>query len=176
MSLYFVRHGQTDWNAQAKIQGRSDIELNEEGIKQAYQTAALFQNIKIDKIYCSPLKRAKQTAEIINEVCKAEVVVEKELQERCFGEYEGVNVRSLNIYLWSFDTPLCDGAESMDDFFLRVQKVVEKVKNEACEKNVLFVAHGGVFLPVYDYFNRLDRSDNLRKYIPTNCSLTSFSF
>ena len=67
MKIYVTRHGQTDWNVQGKTQGRADIELNEVGIKQAKQTKEELKNIDIDLIICSPLKRAKKTAEIINE-------------------------------------------------------------------------------------------------------------
>ena len=176
MSIYYVRHGKTSWNAQCKLQGRSDIELDEDGIKQAYQTAALLKDIHIDKIYCSPLKRAIQTANIINEVCNAEFVLEPALLERCFGEFEGLNLQEHKVYIWSFEENLCEHAETMQDFFTRVQSFVESVKKEACEKNVLFVAHGGVYLPIHEYFYGLNRKDDLMKYVPENCTVTTFTF
>ena len=66
MKIYVVRHGQTNWNVKGKIQGKSDIELNEKGIEQAKELKELIKNYDINLIISSPLKRAKQTAEIIN--------------------------------------------------------------------------------------------------------------
>ena len=66
MNLYLVRHGQTDWNIQGRIQGSTDIELNSTGLNQAQKTAELLKNIDFDVIYSSPLKRTVDTAKIIN--------------------------------------------------------------------------------------------------------------
>ena len=67
MKIYVLRHGQTSWNVDRKIQGKQDTELNEVGIKQAYEAKKKFNTLNIDLIMCSPLKRTKQTAQIINE-------------------------------------------------------------------------------------------------------------
>ena len=68
MSIYVVRHGQTDYNVKKLYQGRKDIPLNEIGKKQAMEMAEKFRDIKIDKIFVSPLTRAKQTAECISKI------------------------------------------------------------------------------------------------------------
>ena len=65
--LYIMRHGKTDWNAKHKLQGRTDIPLNEEGIQMAEQAKEKYKDVNFDICYCSPLVRAKQTAEIILE-------------------------------------------------------------------------------------------------------------
>ena len=65
MEILLVRHGQTEWNLLTKVQGKADVELNEQGIKQAEETRNYLKNEKIDLILCSPLKRTMQTAEII---------------------------------------------------------------------------------------------------------------
>lgn len=67
MEICLVRHGETDWNKVGKIQGHTDIELNENGIRQAYACAEYLNNAPFELIITSPLKRAKQTAEIIAE-------------------------------------------------------------------------------------------------------------
>ena len=64
MEILLTRHGQTEWNVLGKVQGRADIELNEKGIKQAEETRKVLENINMDLIICSPLKRAAQTAKI----------------------------------------------------------------------------------------------------------------
>ena len=80
MKIYVTRHGQTDWNLEGKTQGRVDIELNEVGIKQAKQTKEKLKNIDIDLIICSPLKRAKKTAEIINEGRNIPIIYDEEIK------------------------------------------------------------------------------------------------
>lgn len=65
MKLYLVRHGQTNWNLEGRIQGQTNIPLNDKGRKQAQQAKEKLQNIPIDLIICSPLMRARETAEII---------------------------------------------------------------------------------------------------------------
>lgn len=66
MRLLVTRHGQTDWNVQKKVMGRCDEPLNEKGFEQAEETRKKLLDENIDLIICSPLKRAKQTAEVIN--------------------------------------------------------------------------------------------------------------
>ena len=63
MKIYIIRHGQTDWNVQRKIQGTSDIELNSTGIKQSEEARKIVKELELDFIICSPLKRARKTAE-----------------------------------------------------------------------------------------------------------------
>ena len=84
--IYFVRHGQTDWNKAGRIQGHTNTELNNEGRKQAQIVKEKLNGIKFDKVFASPLKRAKETAQIISE---QEIVFDDRLKERCNGELEG---------------------------------------------------------------------------------------
>lgn len=89
MRLLLTRHGQTDWNVLGKIQGQTDIELNEIGIKQAEATREKIANQKIDVIISSPQKRAKKTAEIIAKGRNIPIIIDKEIEERNFGKFEG---------------------------------------------------------------------------------------
>ena len=91
MRLYVLRHGQTDYNKEGKFQGQSDIELNEEGRKQARITAKKLENIKFDKVYVSPLKRAIETAKIVTNN-KLELEIDNRIMERSFGKLEGKKV------------------------------------------------------------------------------------
>lgn len=164
----------TEWNKERKLQGNSDIPLNETGIQQAHETRKLFSNINIDKVYCSPLTRARQTAEIIGQDMDCKIVVEKRLAERCFGEFEGTVLGKNHVYLWSFDKPLCPHAEDMSDFFARVQSFIKDIQKESEEKNILLVAHGGVYLPVHEFYYGLDRNMDLMTIVPENCTVTKF--
>jgi len=90
MKFILVRHTTTDWNLQKRCQGRIDIELNEQGIKQAEEVAKQLLNLGITKIASSDLKRAKQTAEIINKELNLELILEPGLRECDFGEIGGM--------------------------------------------------------------------------------------
>ncbi len=63
--LYIMRHGRTNWNEQQRLQGRTDVPLNEEGRAMAKQAAGTYANVHFDVCFCSPLRRAKETAEIL---------------------------------------------------------------------------------------------------------------
>jgi uncharacterized phosphatase len=88
-SFYFVRHGQTDWNIQHKAMGSQDIALNDRGILQAHQAALLLNNEPIATIVTSPLRRARQTADIIAQYMHVPVLENPGLSEACWGEKEG---------------------------------------------------------------------------------------
>jgi len=88
MDLYLIRHGETDWNRQGKIQGHIDIPLNKTGIEQAGELAVRMQDLELTQIISSDLSRAMKTAEIINERHRARLVKDSRLRERNYGDYE----------------------------------------------------------------------------------------
>ena len=83
-SFYFVRHGQTDWNIEKRIMGQQDIPLNDVGRKQAQKIRTLLDNYHVTTIFCSPLLRARQTAEIIAQERPYAIHQIANLQEQCF--------------------------------------------------------------------------------------------
>ena len=88
--LYIMRHGKTEWNELHKLQGRTDIPLNENGRKMAREAGKRYREIHFDICYCSPLIRAKETAELVLEGRTVPIVTDDRLMEMCFGEYEGI--------------------------------------------------------------------------------------
>ena len=90
MDIYLIRHGETDWNKTKRLQGVTDIPLNACGIELAEKTAEGLKDVPFDRIYTSPLIRAKKTAEIIRGDRPVELVVTDGLKEISFGEYEGL--------------------------------------------------------------------------------------
>src|SRR5690606_40156857 len=92
-TICLIRHGETDWNAQRRIQGRTDIPLNEKGIQQARECRDFLKNSEWDVIITSPLKRAKQTAEIINEALNIDLIEMDDFIEKSFGDVEGVTLQ-----------------------------------------------------------------------------------
>ena len=90
MKIYYVRHGQTDFNLMKKMQGGgTEKDLNETGINQAQETKKNLENIKFDVILCSPMNRAKQTAQIIDNGRNLPIITDERIRERKLGEYEG---------------------------------------------------------------------------------------
>ena len=91
MKILFVRHGKTEWNNQKKMQGSVDIPLSDDGIEHAKIMAKKLKDTKIDVAFCSPLDRAKQTMDIINNSRenKIPVITEEALTERNYALYEG---------------------------------------------------------------------------------------
>ena len=103
MEIIITRHGQTEWNVLGKVQGLADIELNEKGIEQAKETSKILKNEKIDLIICSPLIRARQTAEIINQGRNIPIIYDEGIIERNFGEFEGINKKEFDfVGYWHF--------------------------------------------------------------------------
>src|SRR5919112_3187296 len=89
-TLLLARHGETDWNRELRIQGSSDIELNELGRRQAQGLAQELTDVDLDAIYASDLARARQTAEAVAATHGLEVKLDSRLRERSFGSWEGL--------------------------------------------------------------------------------------
>ena len=90
MRLYIMRHGETDWNKEKRLQGQSDIELNEFGRNLAYKTKEGLKDVQVDLVITSPLKRARETALIVKGDREIPVIEDARIEEMCFGEYEGL--------------------------------------------------------------------------------------
>ena len=91
MMIYFVRHGETEWNREGRFQGREDIPLNDSGVAQAHRPAEFFKNRNISRIITSPLMRARETAGIIADahVVPVDIIPDERLTERDLGELSG---------------------------------------------------------------------------------------
>ena len=87
--LYIMRHGKTDWNVLHKLQGHTDIPLNEEGRRMAEAAREQYKDINFDVCYCSPLIRARETAQIFLEGREVPIICDDRLMEMSFGVYEG---------------------------------------------------------------------------------------
>lgn len=176
--IYFVRHGQTDYNLNEIIQGAIDIELNETGIKQAYEAKEKLKNIQFDRIYSSPLKRARKTAEIISENNNVKVEVDDRLKEISFGINDGNKYGSYDyIGFWNYNNPhLYPGAENVRDFVKRVGEFLDTLKDVDAE-NILLVSHGGVSKAVAAYFKGIPENGQVNELAKVeNCEVLEFDF
>ncbi|MBQ7926135.1 MAG: histidine phosphatase family protein [Lachnospiraceae bacterium] len=134
MLLYMIRHGETDQNKEKRLQGRSDIELNAYGRELAQITAGALQKVAFDRIYTSPLKRAKETAYILKGDRQIPIIIEKRIQEISFGEYEGHCYKKEN-----YDIPDPD----FNFFFTAPEKYRPAPSGESFEA---IIARTGAFL------------------------------
>lgn len=149
MIVYIIRHGQTEWNVLRKFQGRTDIPLNEKGREVAEWTKEGLKNIVFDVVYTSPLKRAKETAQIIAGDRDISIIEDERIIEMNFGSYEGVEARLQDDNLKQFlvapekyAAPL-DG-ETIEDVLKRTEVFWEELisKPEMQDKTVLISTHG----------------------------------
>src|SRR5579884_1391455 len=88
--LLLVRHGETDWNAEGRLQGHTDRPLSDFGRRQAKELAERLSGERVDAIYASDLARARETAEIVGERLGLPVVIDPDLREKNWGSWEGL--------------------------------------------------------------------------------------
>lgn len=140
-----VRHGQTDWNLQHRIQGSTDIPLNETGRGQAVEAADALADGDIiwTRIYSSPLGRARETAEIIAGILGLDApLIEPRVAERSFGAVEGLTDEE-RAASYPIGTAV-PGSESRAELRARGMAGIEAIADAHPSENVIVVAHGGV--------------------------------
>lgn len=152
MNLYFVRHGQTDWNIQRLTQGWTDIPLDETGIKQAeaLRDKLAQSNLKFDAVYSSPLQRVHRTAEIVTSE-NYEIMLDDRLKERNCGKFEGKPRDLIFNYEIDFLDPVVNsdafGVEPINHMTERVRAFLEELKSKyADDANILIFTSNGVML------------------------------
>jgi len=186
MNLYIIRHGESIWNNANKIQGNSDPGLSKLGMLQARLLAKRFADIKVDKIYSSPLSRSYQTARAISKALKLKIVKREGLKEIGLGEWENRTPEEIDrLYNNKYQRWLevgptkvkIPGAEGIASFRRRVDRVFADIIKENRDKdNIAVVTHGGV---IASFLARLICADFdrliLKLHLPNTCvTLVSF--
>jgi broad specificity phosphatase PhoE len=138
MRITTIRHGETDWNLERKLQGSCDIELNATGLAQAERLAARLADEPCDIIFTSDLTRARKTAEIINTRHGAELVASSKLREASFGEFEGKSLHDPAVT--KAFSKYAD--ERAPDYFKQVQSYLSEITS-CGKKNIFIVGHFG---------------------------------
>ncbi len=164
--LCIVRHGETAWNAEHRVQGQLDVPLNAIGQAQALAASKVLSQEKFDAIYSSDLSRARQTAQQTATLFSMNIIEEKELRERHYGIFERltyaeVKVRYPEDYArfeardreYAFRT-----GEALKDFFARSIAVISKIANGHENQSVLVFTHGGVLDMLYRHITGLPLS------------------
>ena len=152
-----VRHGETAWNADSRLQGQLDIALNDTGIWQARRVAQALGEEPVSAIYASDLARAWHTAQEIAQAHGIEVKAEPGLRERAFGHFEGRTFAEIDAELpeqarlWRTRDPefMPDGGESLLTFRERVTTTAARLAERHPGELVVMVAHGGVMDVLY---------------------------
>ncbi|SER75313.1 uncharacterized phosphatase [Gracilibacillus ureilyticus] len=149
-TVCFVRHGETDWNASGRIQGATDIPLNENGKRQARECRDHLRKDHWGVLISSPLQRAKKTAEIINEALQLPLVTMDDFVERSFGKAEGLTVEQRKQQYPDGNYP---EQETREELSKRVILGMEKLQQKYPGKKILLVAHGAVINAILSIFS-----------------------
>lgn len=162
-TLILIRHGETEWNREGRVQGHLDSALTAEGVAQAEACALRLQSESFDHVYASDLVRARRTAGILNASPKLPVRYEPALRERCYGIGEGKTYLELDAMYpelssrsRSTDADFAiTGGESRRQFHQRITGVLPQIVEAHAGKRILVVTHGGVLGVIYRWLNDL---------------------
>jgi probable phosphoglycerate mutase len=137
--VYLVRHGETAWSLSRQLTGRADIPLTPCGEAAARELGGLLHGRRFAQIWVSPLKRARQTADLAG--VGAEARIDEDLSEWDYGEYEGKRTAEVEAQRpgWNLFEHGCPGGESLQDIDARAGRVVGRIR--ALEHDMLLVAH-----------------------------------
>lgn len=173
-TLIIIRHGETIWNREHRIQGHLDSALTPEGIAQAEACAVRLAEEPIDAVVASDLKRVRHTAEILLAARALPIAFDAALRERCFGIGEGMTYAEMDgkypqmfaqAGLVDSEFTLPNG-ETRAAFHTRVRDAITRLAKEHEGKHVLVVTHGGVLGVIYRWLNNLPLASSLRVAIP----------
>jgi probable phosphoglycerate mutase len=179
--LYIMRHGKTDWNVRHKLQGRTDVPLNEEGRQMAEAVRSECDRIHFDVCYSSPLMRAYETAKIVLASRDIPIITDSRLAEMSFGDYEGTEN--------SFEDPDCPinilfnspelyrssvgGAETFEELYARTGEFLREIIEPGLQegRDILIVGHGAMNASIICQIKKLPIED-FWSAMTDNCRLT----
>ena len=148
-NFLYLRHGQTEWNRQGRMQGATDIPLNETGRDQAREAAGRLTDTHIDRIIASPMLRAAETADIVAQTKSLPVTHDDRLKERFFGAFDGMLLSEIReqhgvgdgVSIWSLNSPEAEPLE------VALNRTIDSLCEHLADTDdqVLFVAHGALF-------------------------------
>lgn len=179
-----IRHGETEWNVRKRVQGHSDIPLNDEGRRLAHVTSDAIADIPFTRVYTSPLKRAYETAMIIKGERDIPVIEDTRIMEIGFGEYEGLscaredyNIPDSN-FMNFFERPELykppKGAESIEELCKRTGDFLEEIMHnkDIGDEAILVSTHGAALRGLLSNINNIELKDFWRGGVHKNCAVT----
>ena len=178
MKIFFVRHGQSESNLKKVMAGHKDVLLTEKGREQAYVTAENLKNYNIDIMFVSPLKRARETAEIINSVREKEIplIIRDELTEVDYGIYEDVKKTNFDYNgFWDYSDK-----NNVNRFFLFAWPIIKFLYSDIIryyqDKSILIVSSAGVakiFEMILGEYSLLP--EKVGEYVPKNSEIIEYN-
>ena len=182
--LYLLRHGQTDWNLQKRLQGQIDIPLNDTGRQMAKDAAVKFHNIRYDVCWCSPLIRARETADLFLQGRDVPIRYDDRIKEIGLGDYEGIYIADIqpgtpiDLAINHPNDAIAEGGiETWAMVDERIASFMEEVLKPELQagKDVLVVAHGGALKCVIRYIGGIKDMDYNGDPI-ANCQLMAYDW
>lgn len=182
MEILLIRHGETDWNVEKRLQGHSDIALNREGVRQAAALGRFLLDEPLDAIFSSDLLRAFDTAQAIAQPRGMTVQTDAGLRERCFGGFEGLIHPEIaqqypaHYAAWQrrdFDARYPKGtqdAETLREFAARAMACVAWLASRGGYQKIAIVTHGGVLDTVHRQASNLGY-EHARNFEVLNASI-----
>ena len=174
MKLYVTRHGQTAWNEQNIVCGRTDLPLDPTGEQQAKDTACLLADKHIDRVVCSPMLRARQTAAPILQGRGIPLEIEPRLIEQDYGIYEGAS--RFDEGFLSHKRSFCDRYPQGESHMLTARRVYACLEDWARrypEETILMVCHGGICRVIESYFNDMG-NEEFFLFAMGNCEIREY--
>lgn len=176
--VYFVRHGQSEWNVLDKICGSTDSPLTEKGHEMAEEVGRkiLEMGLQADMILYSPLSRAAETARHISEMTGIPRKEEPRLMEQNFGKWEGTSPRKAPAFQEAKREFLnsYEGGESMMRVGQRIYNLLDELKKDE-DHTYILVAHNGIARVVKSYFTDMTNEEYAAYGVP-NCAVVKFEF
>lgn len=183
MRMYIIRHGETEWNKTLRLQGRSDIPLNETGIMMAKKTAEGMADIKFTRAFSSPLIRAMETARIIIGDREITVMPDERIIEISFGinegcEYDKTKPDKYPELIKFFSEPdiyvPAEGGETIGHLRERTKEFMEYIVAEYgdTDEEILIAAHGATIRGILSYVKGTTIRDFWRGGVQSNCGVT----
>ena len=166
--IWLVRHGETPWNAERRVQGWEDIGLNETGVEQARALGRHIKNLtqagqRLDAVYTSDLKRAHATAQTVADEVGLPLNIHKGVRERHFGVLQGLVYDEMDARapeaaaIWRARDPNAElpGGESLGFFYARVVEAINEIAARHVGQRVMVVSHGGAMDIVWRHANQV---------------------
>ena len=150
--IYLARHGETEWNRETIFRGSKDIELNENGLRQARALAAAIKDVKFSAVYSSPLSRARKTAKLSAAPHKLDLNIDQNLSDICYGDWEGMTLKQVeaeysDLYKqWENQphTVTFPGGDSLQIVQQNITRFLENMLEKHASETILVVAHRAV--------------------------------
>ncbi len=180
--IYLTRHGETEWNRQRRFQGNQNSELTDKGILAAELLSARIEDLDLDCIVSSPLKRAYHTAEIVRGKKKINIIKHDGFKEINLGDFEGMRWDEIEEKYGEIlhrikENPIDNrypNGENLAEFYSRVEKAMKEVIEKCRDKSILIVAHGGTIKCIESYMRKFKINNDWMGNVVHNCSLSYY--